>query len=404
VQAFAAHGADERADRAGRLAAVFFGAGGILGLLTLPLLPTDAAVGTTAIVSVLALVAGVIAWHVPWAELPPHATLWLMIPAFVLIAVANAAGGSDYFSYPVFFFLVFVWLGLLHPPKTSLLALPLAAAAYVIPLAFLPQQDRAAGATSALVVLPICVLVGEALSRSIQWVATAETELQRERALGERLRRIDQMRDTFMRAASHELRTPITVCRGHLEILDPRADAEQVEATRALVIDELQRMQRLVSDITMLSRLEDRAGLDLGPIPIEGLMTAIGVKAEAIVGHSVTTHVNGEGTVRADRHRLEQALLGAVMNVRDHAGPGAKVELDAVRERHAWRFDVSDDGVGIAPSIEAELFQPFRHGPTSDGSGLGLAIVRAIARAHGGEALARPREPSGSTISVRIPT
>jgi signal transduction histidine kinase len=404
VQAFGAHGADERASWAGRLAAVFFGSGGILGFLTLPLLPPDAALGTSAIVSGLALVTGVVAWRVPWAALPPRATLWLVLPAFVLIAVGNAAGGSDYFSYPVFFLLVFVWLGMLHPPKTSLLALPLAAAAYVIPLAFLPQQDRAAGATSALIVLPVCVLVGESLSRSIHRVAAAETELQRERALAYRLRRIDQMRDTFMRAASHELRTPITVCRGHLEILSPEADAQELEATRTLVIDELERMQRLVSDITMLSRLEDPAGLDLDPIPIEGLITAVGVKAEAIVGHSVDTHVEREGIVQADRQRLEQALLGVVMNVRDHAGPGAKVEIDAVRERHSWRFDVSDDGVGIPRSIEAELFLPFRHGAASEGSGLGLAIVSAIARAHGGEAFALRREPIGTTISMRIPT
>ena len=403
VQAFAAHGADERASWAGRLAAVFFGSGGILGLLTLPLLPPDAAMGTSGIVSGLALVAGVVAWRVPWAALPPRATLWLVIPAFVLIAVGNAVGGSDYFSYPVFFLLVFVWLGMLHPPKTSLLALPLAAAAYVIPLAFLPQQDRAAGATSALIVLPVCVLVGESLSRSIHRLAAAETELQRERALADRLRRIDQMRDTFMRAASHELRTPITVCRGHLEILGAEANAHELQATRTLVIDELERMQRLVSDITMLSRLEDPAGLDLHLIPIQDLITAVGVKAEAIIGHSVDTHVEREGIVQADRQRLEQALLGVVMNVRDHAGPGAKVQIDAVRERHSWRIDVSDDGVGIQPNIEAELFQPFRHGPASEGSGLGLAIVSAIARAHGGEAFARPREPNGTTISIRIP-
>jgi len=403
VHAFAAHGADERASWAGRLAAVFFGSGGILGLLTLPLLPPDAAMGTSAIVSGLALVAGVVAWRVPWAALPPRATLWLVIPALVLIAIGNAAGGSDYFSYPVFFLLVFVWLGMLHPPKTSLVALPLAAAAYVIPLAFLPQQDRAAGATSALIVLPVCVLVGETLSRSIHRVAAAETELQRERALADRLRRIDQMRDTFMRAASHELRTPITVCRGHLEILGPGANAHELQATRALVIDELERMQRLVSDITMLSRLEDPAGLDLDPIPIDSLIAAVGVKAEAIIGHSVDTHVEREGIVQADRQRLEQALLGVVMNVRDHAGPGAKVRIDAVRERHSWRVDVCDDGAGIPPNVEAELFQPFRHGAASQGSGLGLAIVSAIARAHGGEAFARPREPNGTTISVRIP-
>lgn len=292
----------------------------------------------------------------------------------------------------------------MHPPGTSLLALPLAALAYLVPLGSLPAPDQAAGLASAAVVLPVCVLVAEALSRSIDRVTAAEMELRRERALAERLRQVDQMRDTFMRAASHELRTPVTVCRGHLEVLEADASAEELEATRALVIGELVRMERLVGDITTLSRLEDPSGLDQRTIPVEDVVRSVAVKAEAIVGHSVDVRVEHLGAVRADRQRLEQALLGLIQNVRDHAGPGAKVEIRAARDRHAWRFDVIDDGVGVSPGIEEALFQPFRHGPGSDGSGLGLAIVRAIARAHGGEAFARREGPTGTTVSLRIPT
>lgn len=403
MQSFASHGADERARWAGRLGAVFFASGGILGLITLPLLPADARVGASAVASGLALVAGVVVWRISWAALPPRATLWLVPPGLALIAVGNAAGGSDYFTYPVFFLLVFVWLGLLHPPGTSLLALPLAAVAYVVPLAFLPNDDQAAGLTSAVIVLPVCVLVAESLSRSVDRVASAETELRRERALAERLRRIDRMRDTFMRAASHELRTPITVCRGHLEILEPDASGRELEATRTLLIGELARMQRLVDDMTTLSRLEDPDRLDRRPMPVEEVVRSVAVKAEAIVGQAIDLRIEHQGSVRADRQRIEQALLGLLQNVRDHAGPGAKVEILATRDPRAWRFDVMDDGVGVPPDIESELFEPFRHGPSSGGSGLGLAIVRAIARAHGGEVLARRRRPSGTTISLRIP-
>ena len=200
---------EERARWGGRLAAVFFVASGVLGLLTLPLLPSDADLFASAAVALLAAVAGLVSWWIPWERLPVRATLWLLVPGFALIAASNAFGGSNFFGYAVFFFVVFAWLGVIHPPGTSIAALPLAAIAYVVPLLGLPPSDRAAGLASAVVALPICGLIGEALSRSIDRAVATETELRRERADAERLRRIDRMRETFMRAASHELRTPI---------------------------------------------------------------------------------------------------------------------------------------------------------------------------------------------------
>jgi signal transduction histidine kinase len=270
---------------------------------------------------------------------------------------------------------------------------PAAAVAYIVPLFGLSPSDRTEGLASAVVALPICALIGESLARSIDRAVATETELRRERADAERVRQIQRMRETFMRAASHELRTPITICRGHLEILEPTADYE-----------ELGRMQRLVDDITALSRLEDRGGLKRAAVDVENLVRSVAVKSEAVLGQAVDVRVDGTGHVYADRQRLEQALLGVIQNVHDHAGPGAKVIVAAAHERRAWRFDVMDDGVGLAPEIEEQLFQPFQHGPASGGSGLGLAIVRAIARAHGGEATAERRRPSGTIVSLRIPS
>jgi signal transduction histidine kinase len=170
------------------------------------------------------------------------------------------------------------------------------------------------------------------------------------------------------------------------------------------VIDELGRMHRLVDDITALSRLEDPGALRWHTVDVGDVVRSVAVKAEPVVGHAVEVRLEDTGRVRIDVERIEQALLGLIQNVHDHAGPGAKVTLGLARERRAWRFDVIDDGVGLAPGIDELLFQPFGHGPDSNGSGLGLAIVRAIARAHGGEVTAAPRRPSGTVVSMRIPS
>jgi signal transduction histidine kinase len=403
VQPLGSLDAVDRARWGGRLAAVFFVASGLLGVLTLPLLPADADLLTSAVITMLAAATGLIAWVVPWQRLPAQATLVLLLPGFMLIAASNAAGGSNFFGYSVFFFVVFAWLGMIHPPGTSLAALPIAAVAYVAPLFAFGPSERAAGLAAAVVALPVCCLVGETLARSIDRAVAIDIELRKERAQAEYLRKIDRMRDTFLRAASHELRTPITICRGHLEVLDADAPSNEVDATRGLVLEELARMQRLVDDLTALSRLEDPTRIRRRPVDVEDLIRSVAVKAEAVVGHAVDVRVEDVGRVPADRQRLEQALLGLVQNVHDHAGPGAKVTLAAERDHRSWRFDVVDDGVGLASGTEETAFQPFEHGPASPGTGLGLAIVRAIARAHGGEATAKRRRPDGTVVSVRIP-
>jgi signal transduction histidine kinase len=387
---------------AGRLAAVFYLASGTLSLVTLPLSSPDANLAGLAAVSIAAVVAGIVAWAVDWGRLPRPASLVLVPPGLLLIALGNAFGGSDYFTWGVFFVLVFVWIGFAHAPGTSLLFAPLAAVAYLIPVFSLPSDQQEAAFGSAAVVLAICALIGEALSRGTERTLRIEAELQHERELREGQERVDAMKRTFLRAASHELRTPITICRGHLDVLDVGAGPQEVADTVHLVVDELHRMGRLVEDITTLTRLEDPAALQLERFATDDLLRQVAAKAEPLLDGRLSLELRDRGEIRADRQRLHQALLGLLSNAAVHAGARARVTLRSSSDPNGWRFDVADDGVGLGPIDRSALFQPFMHGPTSESTGLGLALVQRIARAHGGDA--GVEEPgTGATFWIRIP-
>src|SRR5918992_3203479 len=137
-----------------RIAAVFYMGAGSLSAVTLPL-PGPANINRPVSfgISTAAIAVGVVAWRVPWDRWPSPASLVLVPPAFALIGAGNVYGGSDPISFGVFFVVVFVWIGLAHRPMTSLLALPIAVPAYVLPVLALPE-DPALGLSSGLLVLP----------------------------------------------------------------------------------------------------------------------------------------------------------------------------------------------------------------------------------------------------------
>jgi signal transduction histidine kinase len=219
----------------GRLAAVFFAGAGVLGLVALPLPAPGSNPAAIAAVYGIALALGVAIWFAPWEIWPRRASLAIVPPAFALIAVGNVFGGEDLHTYGVFFVVAFVWIGMAHPPRTSAVMAPLAAAAYVLPLFFLPGSIGA-GLASAAITIPVCVLVGEGIGWGGGRLEQIELALARERDRAERLRELDEMKDRFLSAVSHELRTPITICRGHLEVLEEGADEREVRAVKAMCV------------------------------------------------------------------------------------------------------------------------------------------------------------------------
>ena len=107
-----------------------------------------------------------------------QASLGIVPPAFALIALGNVFGGANLHTYGVFFVVAFVWIGIAHPPRTSAAMAPLAAAAYIVPLFFLPGSI-AAGLSSAAITIPVCVLVGEGIAWGVGRLEQIELALAR---------------------------------------------------------------------------------------------------------------------------------------------------------------------------------------------------------------------------------
>jgi signal transduction histidine kinase len=127
-------------------------------------------------VGLVALASGAVAYLLPWQRWHPRASLALGLLAFALIAVSDRYGGVSAYSYAVYFVLVFVWVGIAHPPRTSWLLAPVAAAAYVLPFVLTPEVERN-GIPSVTVAIPVCVLVGETIARTVRRQAQAQAAL-----------------------------------------------------------------------------------------------------------------------------------------------------------------------------------------------------------------------------------
>lgn len=203
----------------------------------------------------------------------------------------------------------------------------------------------------------------------------------------------------------HELKTPITIVRGHLEVMDTN-DADDVEATKEIGITELDRMSRLVDDIDLLAAVEGDQ-YAIGVVDVDELTARVGELVMVIPSHEWSVTGSGVGVVEADADRLVQAWLQLADNASKYTAPGSAIEIgSAVDARGAARLWVQDHGPGIAPAQRENIFRRFdRAGArrTVGGSGLGLAIVDAIARAHDGTCRVTDTPGGGATFTIHLP-
>lgn len=207
----------------------------------------------------------------------------------------------------------------------------------------------------------------------------------------------------------HELRTPLTVIRGHLEILDAD-DADDVTATRALVLDEVDRMGRLVDELVLLAKSERADFLVVGSVVVDDVVDGVFERARTLADrHYRIDGACGE-TITGDHQRLTQALVQLTSNAIRHTGPGDQIGFGARAHstEDAVEIWVRDTGSGIAPEDHARIFDRFERGVTDSAetgsSGLGLSIVAAIAKAHGGRVELASAPGRGSTFTLVIPS
>ena len=212
----------------------------------------------------------------------------------------------------------------------------------------------------------------------------------------------------FIRDISHELRTPIAVVRGHLELLaeiDP-ANRRERDATIGLVTGELDRMSRFVDDLLLLAKSDQPNFLQLETVRVGDLCQELAQKVRGLAERDWRLEVSTRLSIVADPQRLTQAVMNLTRNAVEHTREADTVEIGASVDGHQASIWVSDSGPGVQPEDERRIFDRFTRGRSRvryEGSGLGLAIVRAIAEAHGGRVELESRPGKGARFTITVP-
>ncbi len=241
------------------------------------------------------------------------------------------------------------------------------------------------------------------------WHATrrqaATEEAQR---LADAEHRMLERHQEFIRDASHELRTPITVARGHAELIRAGSEGGQAADDAEVVLDELGRLARISERLLILASAEYPDFLHREPVDVEELIEESGRRWSVTAARRWEVRVDAPGMVNADRERIRFALDALVENAVKFTGEGDRVAIVGRADDGEVILEVSDGGTGIPGDEQDRIFDRFARvddgrARGSGGTGLGLAIVKAIAEAHGGSVSVQSAPGSGSSFLMRIP-
>ncbi|MFF3555586.1 sensor histidine kinase [Streptomyces tsukubensis] len=228
-----------------------------------------------------------------------------------------------------------------------------------------------------------------------------------ESAFETRERSAAQLRQ-FVADASHELRTPLSSIRGYLQLHERGMLRAPEDRTRALsrMHTEADRMAKLVEELLMLARLDQRPEVRFGPVDLGRLAhdAAGDLRAQQPL-RPVTVAAAGGAVVLGDEPSLRQLVGNLLVNVRVHTPDGTPVRVTAGPGPDGTvRLVVADDGPGMAPADAERIFDRFfRAGTGGPGSGLGMSIVAAVAEVHGGTVRIRTAPGAGLAVTVTLP-
>jgi signal transduction histidine kinase len=257
--------------------------------------------------------------------------------------------------------------------------------------------------------------VRNTVARLFQREAELETALRREYAAADRLKAMSQMKDTFLRAVSHDLRTPLTAMHGvavTLERTKLNLPREQALDLVRMMIEKTRKMDRLLSDLLDLNRLEE--GI-LEPnrtlIDVRDLAHRVVEEVDQLRGWPI--EIDAE-PVRAavDAPKVERIVENLLLNTTRHTPPGTQVWVRAHASERDLELIVEDAGPGVPAELAGTIFEPFRQGQPppvgpigkqGKGVGIGLSLVARFAQLHGGRAWVAERRGGGASFHVVLP-
>jgi signal transduction histidine kinase len=210
--------------------------------------------------------------------------------------------------------------------------------------------------------------------------------------------------ERFLHDVSHELRTPLTIARGHLD-LHRRNEGDSPEL--AVAVDELGRIERMISRLLLLARAAQPQFLARSPLEIDAFLEEVFVRWTEVAPRVWRLGRLVPGWVLADEEALRTALDALLENAVEYTGEHDVIELRSRPLDFGIVIEVADTGAGIAPEALDRIFERFARADdartrTHGGVGLGLAIVDAVAKAHGGSCTVTSRR-RGTVFGLRLP-
>jgi PAS domain S-box-containing protein len=252
----------------------------------------------------------------------------------------------------------------------------------------------------------------ESLAREREATERLSVALQREQAAAEHLRTLDEMKDAFLQAVSHDLRTPLTsvlgialtLRRSHQKL--PAGDVDQLLGRLARNARKLDRLLTNLLDLDRLARGAlhlDRRRVDLGDL-VGRIVKDAG--PELLGGRAVSLETSPV-LIPVDGPKVERIVENLLSNVARHTWAGTPVWVRVEACDGGALVAVEDAGPGVPAEVSAAIFEPFRQGPTitahAPGSGIGLALVAQFAGMHAGRAWVEQRPQGGASFRVFLP-
>ncbi len=206
------------------------------------------------------------------------------------------------------------------------------------------------------------------------------------------------------RDTSHALRTPLTIARGHIELIRESTDDELVRRDADVALEELDRIGRMASRLLAIAELERPDALTPRAVDVAGLVRDVHDRWSVSVNRRWSLEAPESLTLHVDEDVLRIVLDALVENAVAVTGPEDEVRVVCRPFREAVLLGVADSGPGISPGDSALVFQRFwRSAEKREGTGLGLSYVRAAAEAHGGTALVARSSLGGAMVGCRLP-
>ena len=239
------------------------------------------------------------------------------------------------------------------------------------------------------------------------------------RAANEQLKSLDRLKDDFMSSVTHELRTPLTSIRALAELMQDDADMEtgQRQQFLAIVVGETERLTRLVNQVLDMAKIEaGQAEWHNSDIDLRALLTQVVQTTREMFrerGAEVTLEMPSSSlsplpALRADRDRLTQVMLNLLTNAAKFLpSVGGQVEVRLLATDAGATVEVQDNGPGVAPDLQRDVFEKFRQGGDqsnrTQGTGLGLPISRRIIEHFGGRMWLRQEPGQGACFCFNLP-